>query len=436
MPLGLIALAIGGLRHRPHRVRDHGPAARGGRRLRRHRGRGRLAHLGLRPRASSSAPSASPPPPPGSPASPCSSACSCSSSPATRSRPWPRLRAHDDRPHRRRPLPRRLLRHRLGRRRRASSLPSKAAGAIAIMFTGLTAANVLGVPFGTFLGQQFGWRSTFWAISAIGVDRPRRHRDARAEPAAPTAPAPSLRRELARLPVRPGLALARRDRARLRRHVRRVHLHRLHAHRGERLRLERGAVAARALRRRPRRRQLDRRTARRPLDRRHPARASSPRSLVVLVALRLARLRAPSPRSCSSSPWAASVSAPCPPCRAASCATPTGAPTLASGANIAAFNLGNALGAWIGGLTIAAGLGYTSPIWVGAAITARRARRHGRGRCRPLAGDGPPPSGPGDRAAADTSAPWHPSPDLHRTLDLPPPPKGTMTDSPPSPPSP
>ncbi|XBB66068.1 MFS transporter [Nocardioides sp. WV_118_6] len=46
------------------------------------------------------------------------------------------------------------------------------------------------------------------------------------------------------------------------------------------------------------------------------------------------------------------------------------APTLASGANIAAFNVGNALGAWIGGLTLAAGLGYTSPLWAGAAITA------------------------------------------------------------------
>ena len=45
-------------------------------------------------------------------------------------------------------------------------------------------------------------------------------------------------------------------------------------------------------------------------------------------------------------------------------------PTLASGANIAAFNLGNALGGWLGALTISAGLGYTSPIWSGAAITA------------------------------------------------------------------
>jgi DHA1 family inner membrane transport protein len=45
------------------------------------------------------------------------------------------------------------------------------------------------------------------------------------------------------------------------------------------------------------------------------------------------------------------------------------APSLASGANIAAFNIGNAFGAWVGGLTLAAGLGYTSPLWAGAAVT-------------------------------------------------------------------
>ncbi|ULL13052.1 MFS transporter [Paenibacillus sp. H1-7] len=45
----------------------------------------------------------------------------------------------------------------------------KRAGAIAIMFTGLTLANILGVPFGTYLGQAYGWRSTFWAITLIGI---------------------------------------------------------------------------------------------------------------------------------------------------------------------------------------------------------------------------------------------------------------------------
>jgi len=45
----------------------------------------------------------------------------------------------------------------------------KRASAIAIMFTGLTVANILGVPFGTWLGQHFGWRATFWAVSAVGL---------------------------------------------------------------------------------------------------------------------------------------------------------------------------------------------------------------------------------------------------------------------------
>ncbi|MER7795079.1 MFS transporter [Streptomyces sp. NPDC097640] len=45
------------------------------------------------------------------------------------------------------------------------------------------------------------------------------------------------------------------------------------------------------------------------------------------------------------------------------------APTLASAANIGAFNLGNALAAWLGGVVISAGLGYTSPNWVGALLS-------------------------------------------------------------------
>ncbi len=45
----------------------------------------------------------------------------------------------------------------------------KAASAIATMFTGLTVALVTGVPLGTFIGQHFGWRATFLAVSALGV---------------------------------------------------------------------------------------------------------------------------------------------------------------------------------------------------------------------------------------------------------------------------
>lgn len=45
----------------------------------------------------------------------------------------------------------------------------KAASAIALMFTGLTVALVTGVPLGTFIGQHFGWRETFLAVSALGA---------------------------------------------------------------------------------------------------------------------------------------------------------------------------------------------------------------------------------------------------------------------------
>ena len=47
--------------------------------------------------------------------------------------------------------------------------PHKRAQAMSLMFAGLTLANVLGVPLGTLMGQHLGWRSTFWAVAVIGV---------------------------------------------------------------------------------------------------------------------------------------------------------------------------------------------------------------------------------------------------------------------------
>jgi MFS transporter, DHA1 family, inner membrane transport protein len=45
----------------------------------------------------------------------------------------------------------------------------KRAQAVALMFTGLTVANILGVPAGTALGHVAGWRSTFAVITLIGL---------------------------------------------------------------------------------------------------------------------------------------------------------------------------------------------------------------------------------------------------------------------------
>ena len=113
--------------------------------------------------------------------------------------------------------------------------PTKKAGAIAIMFTGLTAANVLGVPFGTMLGQAAGL-----ALHLLGHHRhrrsgPRRHPDPGAQGRPWRRCSGGLRSELRRLPLRPGLAFHPRHHPRLWRHVRRLHVHRLHPHRGHRL---------------------------------------------------------------------------------------------------------------------------------------------------------------------------------------------------------
>ncbi len=47
--------------------------------------------------------------------------------------------------------------------------PGKTAQAISIMFSGLTIANVLGVPFGTYLSQHFNWNFAFYMVGIIGI---------------------------------------------------------------------------------------------------------------------------------------------------------------------------------------------------------------------------------------------------------------------------
>ena len=47
--------------------------------------------------------------------------------------------------------------------------PERRAGAVAAMFMGLTIANVVGVPLATWAGDHLGWRASFWGIAALGV---------------------------------------------------------------------------------------------------------------------------------------------------------------------------------------------------------------------------------------------------------------------------
>jgi DHA1 family inner membrane transport protein len=245
--------------------------------------------------------------------------------------------------------------------------PRKRSGAIAIMFTGLTLANVLGVPFGTFLGQAAGWRSTFWAITGIGVV--------------------ALIGIIALVPAPRGIATTQTS-----------------------LRTEFGAFRSK---------QvwlsltvtvlgfggmfgaftyiafiltdvsgfasaavpwllilfgvgtflgniLGGKAADRSRDRTitvflagltivlaaFALLAANPVATVILLAL-----------------MGGFGFGTVPGLQTRIMHFADHAPTLASSSNIAAFNVGNALGAWLGGLTITAGLGYTSPLWVGAALT-------------------------------------------------------------------
>ena len=47
--------------------------------------------------------------------------------------------------------------------------PERKARSVSLMFLGLTVANVVGVPVATLMGQELGWRATFLGVSAIGL---------------------------------------------------------------------------------------------------------------------------------------------------------------------------------------------------------------------------------------------------------------------------
>lgn len=47
--------------------------------------------------------------------------------------------------------------------------PDKRAGAVAAMFMGLTLATIGGVPLAAWFGEVFGWRTAFWGITSLGM---------------------------------------------------------------------------------------------------------------------------------------------------------------------------------------------------------------------------------------------------------------------------
>ena len=244
--------------------------------------------------------------------------------------------------------------------------PNRRAGAVAAMFMGLTIANVVGVPLAAWAGDALGWRASFWGITAIGV-----FVMAALRLTLPKAPAPAAADALAELkvlgrgPVLAALALTVIGAsamftvftyiAPVLQEVTRASL---------------GLVTAMlvtyglGL------------TLGNWLGGRFADRSVDATLIVTLTALSilLVVFAAVMPFAGATAVviflWGVASFALVPPLQVRVMAAASDAPNLASSMNIGAFNLGNALGAALGGAVIAGNLGYPAVALAGAATSA------------------------------------------------------------------
>lgn len=244
--------------------------------------------------------------------------------------------------------------------------PHKKAGAIAMMFTGLTVANVVGVPLGTYIGQSVGWRATFFVVAALGVVG--LVGIAKLVPEQPRPQGVRLRHELAAFRnAQVLLAMAMTV-------------------------LGFGAVFAAITYIAPMMTEtagfadssvtwllvllgvgmvVGNLVGGKFADRRlMPLLYVSLGSLAVVMALFTLTAHNKTASAVTILLIGALGFATVPPLQKRVLDQAAAAPTLASAVNIGAFNLGNALAAWLGGIVISAGFGYTAPNWVGAALAA------------------------------------------------------------------
>ncbi|MGA4801307.1 MFS transporter [Streptomyces lavendulocolor] len=244
--------------------------------------------------------------------------------------------------------------------------PEKKAGAIAMMFTGLTVANVVGVPLGTFIGQSAGWRTTFFLVAGLGVLG--LLGVAKLVPEQPKPEGVRLRHEFAAFRnVQVLLAMAMTI-------------------------LGFGGVFAAITYITPMMTDVAGYSAGSVtwllvlfglgmvggnlIGGKLADRALMPLLYVSLAALALVlalftftahdKVTAAVTLTLIGALGFATV----PPLQKRVLDQASGAPTLASAVNIGAFNLGNSLASWLGGIVIAAGLGFTAPNGVGAALAA------------------------------------------------------------------
>ncbi|MGW2830953.1 MFS transporter [Streptomyces sp. NPDC001286] len=243
--------------------------------------------------------------------------------------------------------------------------PEKKASAISLMFTGLTVANVVGVPLGTYIGQAAGWRVTFAAVAVLGIAG--LLGVARLVPETGRPESATVRTEFAAFRnAQVWIAMAMTV-------------------------LGFGGVFAAVTYITPMMTEVAGYSAGAVtwllvlfgagmflgnlVGGRFADRALMPMLFTALGALSLTLLvfTATAHNKVLAAITLTLVGAlgfaTVPPLQKWVLDQASAAPTLASAANIGAFNLGNALAAWLGGVVISAGFGYTSPNWVGALLT-------------------------------------------------------------------
>ena len=244
--------------------------------------------------------------------------------------------------------------------------PDRRAGAVATMFMGLTIANIGGVPLATWVGTAVGWRTAFGGMAAIGVavmialwlalprDTPQPAGDMRAElrvlrrPAVLNALAVTALGSGAMFTVFTYIAAILRDAT----HVSTSFVTAMLVLYGVGLTLGNW------------------------LGGRYADRSPDRTLVVVLVALTAllalfaVTMRWPLPAAVSIFAWGVATFALVPPVQMRVMAAAHDAPSLASSINIGAFNLGNALGAALGGGVIALDLGYPAVSVAGAGLSA------------------------------------------------------------------
>lgn len=243
---------------------------------------------------------------------------------------------------------------------------NRRAGAVAAMFMGLTVATVLGVPLATWAGEQVGWRATFWGIAGLGVVAMAALRL--------TLPAVAAEaggdivaelRMLGRGPVLAALALT---------VLGASAMFTVFTYIAPILQEQTGAsigfvtamlvtygVGLTVGN------WLGGRFADRSVDRTLVAMLAA---LVVVLLLFALAMPFAVPSAVLIFLWGVASFAIVPPLQMRVMAAAAGAPNLASAVNIGAFNLGNAIGAALGGAVIGGGLGYPAVAVAGAAAAA------------------------------------------------------------------